>query len=107
MPLETAMMSYAGLACWALSTKRLRRDLALPRLPAPPIVRATAVALLAAAAWLAVLRFGPYQGPVAWIGLLCLAGVILLLLLSHFPRFAMGAAAAMVALTPLSLIIAP
>ncbi|RJF93210.1 hypothetical protein [Sphingomonas cavernae] len=42
------------------------------------------IALMALSACLAILRLGPYQGPVAWIGLLSLAGITLVLLMSRW-----------------------
>lgn len=87
MPLETALASYAGLTCWALSTNRLRRDLNL-RGPAKGIMRAIGAMLWAFAAWLAVLRFGPYQAAVALVGMLSLSGLVLVLLISQWPRLA-------------------
>lgn len=100
MPLESALISYAGLACWALSTNRLRRDLPFTRLAKAPM-RAAGAILIAGAAWLAVARFGPYQGPVAWIGMLSLSGLLLLLLLSQWPRLAIRAAFAALPLATL------
>ncbi len=86
MPLEPALLSYAGLACLALTSHRLRRDPALGALPAPAVLRAVAVALLLVAVWRAVHHFGPYQGPVAFIGMVSIAGLPLVLLLSRWPR---------------------
>ena len=70
MRIEPALLSYASLACLALSTHRLRRDAAFARLPTVATMRAFAVVLLILAAWRAVHDFGPYQGPVAFIGML-------------------------------------
>jgi len=41
-----------------------------------------------AAIFVKAMAVGPHQGPVAWVGLLCLSGLPLLLLLSRWPRFA-------------------
>lgn len=93
MQLEPALISYAGLACWALSTQRLRRDIVIPWMPAAIIVRVVAALVLVLAAERAVHHFGPYQGPVAMIGMLSVSGLVLLLLLSTWPRVAILAAA--------------
>lgn len=100
MRLEPALLSYTALACLALSTHRLRRDAAFERLPAAATLRASAVGLLVLAAWRAVHDFGPYQGPVAFIGMLSIAGLPLVLLLSRWPRGALvtGLGASAVAL---------
>jgi hypothetical protein len=89
MRLEPALFSYASLACLALSTHRLRRDVAFQRLPTVASLRAFAVALLLLAVWRAVHDFGPYQGPVAFIGMVSIAGLPLVLLLSRWPRAAL------------------
>jgi hypothetical protein len=99
MHLEPALLSYASLACLALSSHRLRRDVAFTRLPTATTLRAFAVALLFLAAWRAVHAFGPYQGPVAFIGMVSIAGLPLVLLLSRWPMAAlvMGLGASAVA----------
>ncbi|MGH6632613.1 DUF3325 family protein [Sphingopyxis sp.] len=89
MRLESALLSYASLACLALSSHRLRRDVAFARLPTVATLRAFAVVLLVLAAWRAVHAFGPYQGPVAFIGMVSIAGLPLVLLLSRWPRAAL------------------
>lgn len=86
MRLEPALLSYAGLACLALSTYRVRRNAMAEGLPAISTLRAVAVALLLLAAWRAAHHFGPYQGPVAFIGMVSVAGFPLVLLLSRWPR---------------------
>lgn len=90
MRLEPALLSYAALACVALSTHRLRRDAALKGLPPAATLRASAFVLLILAAWRAVHDFGPYQGPVAFIGMVSIAGLPLVLLLSRWPRAALA-----------------
>lgn len=89
MRLEPALLSYAALASLALSTHRLRRDVAVERLPTVATLRTFAVVLLVLAAWRAVHDFGPYQGPVAFIGMVSIAGLPLVLLLSRWPRVAL------------------
>lgn len=95
MPLEPALICLAGIACWALSTQRLRRELRIsPRLPAP-VIRAVAILLIGLAAARAIHHFGPYQGPVALVGMLSIAGLLFLLVLSRWPRFAVACGMAM------------
>ncbi|MBN8845842.1 MAG: DUF3325 family protein [Sphingomonadales bacterium] len=106
MQLEPALLSYAGLACLALTTTRLRRDIALRPLPPVGALQALAVAILAIAAWQAVHLFGPYQGPVAFIGMLAGAGLLLVLLLSRWPQAAILAAIGASVLAVLALTIA-
>ena len=89
MRLEPVLLSYASLACLALSTHRLRRDAAFERLPTVATLRASAIVLLVLAAWRAVHDFGPYQGPVAFIGMVSIAGLPLVLLLSRWPKGAL------------------
>lgn len=89
MRIEPALLSYAALACLALSSHRLRRDVAFEGLPAAATLRVLAVGLLVLAAWGAVHAFGPYQGPVAFIGMVSIAGLPLVLLLSRWPKVAL------------------
>jgi hypothetical protein len=51
------------------------------------------------AAWRAVHHFGPSQGPVAFIGMVSIAGLPLVLLLSRWPRagLVMGVVASVMA----------
>lgn len=94
MQLEPVLLSYAGLACLALGTNRVRRDRTLGALPAPWALRAIAVILLIAAIWRAVHYFGPYQGPVAFLAMVSVAGLPLVLFLSRWPRIGLLAAIA-------------
>ncbi len=89
MQFEPVFLSYAGLACLALSTHRLRRDAGFRRLPAVAALRAFAAALLLLACWCAAHSFGVHQGPVAFIGMLSVAGLPLVLLLSRWPKVAL------------------
>jgi len=86
MRLEPALLSYAGLACLALSTYRVRRDVTIWGLPTVATLRTVATALLLLAAWRAIHYFGPYQGPVAFTGMVSVAGLPLVLLLSRWPK---------------------
>ena len=64
--------------------------------PLPPVTfgtraaRAIGIALLAISILFAFTRFGAYQGAVAWIGMASIAGVALVLLMSRWPRLALG-----------------
>ena len=86
MRCEPVLLSYAGLACLALTSQRIRRDITLPLLPTVGVLRALAVTLFSLAAWRAVHHFGVYQGPVALVGMVTAAGLPLVLLLSRWPQ---------------------
>lgn len=86
MQFEPALLSYAGLACLALTSHRLRRDVALSHLPAAAALRMLAAILLSLAAWRAIHHFGPEQGWVAFLAMVSIAGLPLVLLLSRWPR---------------------
>lgn len=83
MPLEPLLLSYAGLASLAAATQRMRNGLRW-KLPNAMLMKIVGALLLLAALWRAVVRFGPYQGPVAWTGLLCLSGTAMVLLSSRW-----------------------
>lgn len=105
MPFEPVLLSYSGLACLALTTQRLRREVAFSAMPGIASGRLLAAVFLVLAAWRAVHHYGPHKGPVAWVGLLCLAGLPLVLILSRWPRAALllaFPAAAVAALLPLA-----
>lgn len=101
MQLEPFLLSYAGFASIALTTQRIRRNIAVPNLPKIGALRILAVTLLSLAAWRAVEHFGPEKGWVAFVGLLCLSAVPLVLMLSRWPRAGVtaGAAAAIIGLS--------
>jgi len=105
MPLESALIAYAGFALLALGTQRLRNTLAPSAPPLKPArARLIGGALLALSFVAAVLRFGSRQGPVAWFGLSSLAALALVLVLSRWPRVALGLLpAAAILLTPLAI----
>jgi hypothetical protein len=90
--LEPLLLCYGALAIAALTNHRIRRDVRLPVMPPVAVVWAIAGLLLLLAAWRAVHHFGAYQGPVALVGMLCLAGLPLVLTLSRWPREALLAA---------------
>lgn len=89
MPLEAALLAYAGFAALALGTHRHRRT-ALPWIGAAPrgAARLVGGVLLVFSFASAMLKFGPRVGPVAWAGLASLAALALVLLMSRWPRAA-------------------
>lgn len=91
MPLETGLLSYAALAALALAVKK-HRPRNLPVLPPANVARLAGWTLLALSALVAMLRFGPALGSVAWVGQLCVSGALFVLLLSWRPRLALGLA---------------
>lgn len=91
MPLESALIAYAGFAVLALGTQRLRNALTPLAPPVRPVpARVIGAALLGLSLAAAMGRFGPRQGPVAWLGLASLAALALVLVLSRWPRTALG-----------------
>lgn len=84
MPFEIACLGYAGLASLARAGQRHRKA-------APRSALAMGWALIAASCIAAFLRFGPFQGGVAWIGLLSLSGIALVLAMSRWPDRALQA----------------
>lgn len=91
MPLESALIAYAGFSVLALGTQRQRHALAPLAPPLEPMsARLIGAALLVLSLAAAIGRFGPRQGPVAWLGLISLAALALVLVLSRWPRTALG-----------------
>ncbi|MES2498520.1 MAG: DUF3325 family protein [Pseudomonadota bacterium] len=83
MPLETALLGYAGLALFAAVRGRTpHRRVEPPFLTSRPAMRIVGIVLLSLSLVTAFTRYGPYQGMVAWLGLLSLSGIALVLLLS-------------------------
>ena len=105
MQFEPALLSYAGLACLALTSHRIRRDAGVRPLPTVGALQMLAMVLLSLAVWRAVHHFGVYQGPVAFVGILAAAGLPLVLMLSRSPRTALlaGLGTSAVAFATLSL----
>lgn len=91
MPFEIACLGYAGLASLARASQRHRHAAPRGTLAAPRSARIAGWALLAASCAAAFLRFGPFQGGVAWIGLLSLSGIVLVLAMSRWPDKALQA----------------
>ncbi|MFT3967727.1 MAG: DUF3325 family protein [Sphingobium sp.] len=91
MPLDPFLLSYAGLASFAASTPRIRSNLRW-KLPDALLMKIVGALILLAAFWRAVAHFGPYQGPVAWTGLLCLSGAAMVLIASRWKETALALA---------------
>lgn len=93
MSLEIGLFAYAGVAAVALGTHQHRR-LALPYVGTlqPGTARTAGVVLIVLSLVAALASFGSSQGIVAWIGVVCVAGLCLVLLLSRWPRGALLAA---------------
>ncbi|MES2056380.1 MAG: DUF3325 family protein [Pseudomonadota bacterium] len=91
MPLEIACLGYAGLASLARASQRHRHIASRGPLTSPLSARITGWALIVASCIVAFMRFGPFQGSVAWIGLLSLSGILLVLAMSRWPDRALQA----------------
>lgn len=98
MPLDALAGAYAGLTAIALATRRQRHALALPRWATAPRLRILGWALLCLSLVPLLIRLGGAQGVVAWIGIVGIAAIPLVLLLSRSPR------AALLATVPLLLV---
>lgn len=87
MPLDVALFAYAGLAGLALGTHQHRR-VAFPAFGTVPprSARIAGSALIVLSLAAAMLDFGVAQGVVAWFGLLSVAALCLILLLSRWPQ---------------------
>ncbi|MCA0207774.1 MAG: DUF3325 domain-containing protein [Proteobacteria bacterium] len=91
MQLEPFLLSYAGFASIALTTQRIRRNIAMPNLPKIGALRIFAAILFSLAASRAVDHFGAEKGWVAFIGMVCLSAVPLVLMISRWPRVGVSA----------------
>jgi hypothetical protein len=89
--LEVACLGYAAFANLARASHRHRNVRATGTMPTPGSARIAGWALLALSCVIAFLRFGPFQGAVAWLGMLSLGGVALVLALSRWPDRALQA----------------
>jgi len=105
MPYESGLLGYAAFASLALAMKKHADSLAWNALPPRPVLSVLGWALLALSATVAVVRLGPSLGITTWIGQICLAAPLLVLLLSWRPRLAaILAAAALVCAFPFMLL---
>jgi hypothetical protein len=89
--LEVACLGYAAFANLARASHRHRNIRAAGTMPTQQAARIAGWALLALSCAIAFLRFGPFQGMVAWLGMLSLGGVALVLALSRWPDRALQA----------------
>ena len=88
MPYESGLISYAALASLALAVKKHGSSLGWSSLPAPRVLRVLGWTLLVLSAAVAMVRLGPPLGVTSWIGQMCVAAPLLVLLLSWRPRLA-------------------
>lgn len=85
MPVETILFGYSGLALFAAVRGRTpHRSTEPPFLTGRPAMRVVGIVLLSLSLATAFAQYGPYQGVVAWLGLLSVAGIALVLLLSRW-----------------------
>ena len=91
MSLEVACLGYAAFANLARASHRHRNVRAAGTMPTPQSARTAGWGLLALSCVVTFLRFGPFQGAVAWLGMLSLGGVALVLALSRWPDRALQA----------------
>lgn len=89
MPLEPGLIGYAALASLSLVQKKHRHAPMQSLIPTPRTAYMAGIALLLLSLMLAMLRSGGGLGVVGWIGQLCVAGTILVLLMSWRPRVAL------------------
>ncbi len=92
MSIEAGLIGFAALTSLSLAMKKHRPKLAPPFLPPPLAARTLGWALLALSAAAAIAQVGPAMGVVTWIGQLCVAGALLVLLLSWRPQLTPGLA---------------
>lgn len=88
MPYESGLISYAAFTSLALAMKKHRPGLEPLPLPSRRALRVLGWALLAISAVVAVAQLDPALGVTAWIGQMCIAAPLLVLLLSWRPRLA-------------------
>ncbi|PXA85325.1 DUF3325 domain-containing protein [Caulobacter sp. D4A] len=88
MPFESGLISFAAFTCMALAMKKHGSSLAWKSLPSQRVLRILGWVLLALAATTAVARLGAPLGVTTWVGQMCVAASLLVLLLSWWPRLA-------------------
>lgn len=88
MPLEAGLIGYGAMASLALAAKKHRPTPPLPYMPSPSTARIVGWLLVALSAMAAMLRYGPALGIVAWVGQICVAGALFVLLMSWHARHA-------------------
>lgn len=105
MLLEPGLVSYAALASLALAVKKHRPSPPLAFMPSVETARLGGWTLLGFSILVAIFRFGPEQGTIAWVGQFCVSGAILVLLLSWRPRWALLMAAPAIGTALLTILI--
>lgn len=88
MPYESGLISYAAFASLALAMEKHAGGLAWSALPSQHVLRGLGWTLLALSAMAAMTRLGAALGLTTWIGQMCVAAPLLVLLLSWRPRLA-------------------
>lgn len=99
MSFDTGLISYTALACLALTQTKHRNRAAFPLSPRTAAILGWALLVVAAA--VAIRRLGLSFGLTAWVGQLCVAGVVLVLLMSWRPNYAPPLAGVALACIPL------
>ncbi len=108
MLLEPGLIAYAGLASIAAARRKHWPTWTLPAAISPFGTKAIGVLLLGLSMVVALQKFGPAQGAVTWTGQLCVAGAVLVLLMSwrFYAAMKLGVAALLasfvLALVPLA-----
>ena len=92
MLFDSGLISYAAFASLTLGMYKHRPKPPLPLMPSVFTARVLGWALLLCAGAAAVWQLGAAQGIIAWIGQVCLGGVVMVLLLSWRPRLALNLA---------------
>lgn len=88
MPYESGLISYAAFASLALAMEKHASNVAWSALPSQRVLRILGWTLLALSATAAVVRLGAPLGVTTWIGQMCVAAPLLVLLLSWRPGLA-------------------
>jgi hypothetical protein len=88
MPYESGLLGYAAFTSLALAMTKHARGLGWNTLPPRLVLKILGWALLALSATVAVIRLGPSLGVTTWIGQICVAASLLVMLLSWRPRLA-------------------
>ena len=94
MPYESGLISFAAFACLAMAMKKHRSGLEPLVLPSEGVLRVLGWVLLALSAAVALARLGWALGVVTWVGQMCVAAPLLVLLLSWRPKAATALAGA-------------
>ena len=92
MALTAFCLAYAGFAALSLAMERHYEDVFRRRLPAAHrrMLRFLGWAGLAASLWVCAAVYGWSYGVAEWIGMLAIAGLLLIWVLTYRPAVAMG-----------------